>query len=83
MDSGHSLYGTSLCQNFCGTTYSKDYPDFQTFQQSFMSEDVIFTSSDGAPSSHNGWADQITISLVSGRKLKKTVVRTYTLANSS
>jgi len=83
MDSGHKLYGTSLCQNFCGSTYLLEYPDYDTFQQTFMSEETPFTTADGAPASFKSWSDEITIGLMRDRKLRKTVVRSYVLQDNT
>ena len=83
MESGHQVYGTSLCENFCSTTWTLTADDYNTFVAAFLAEPVTYSGAD-VPA---GWTSSSTLSnveyLQATRQLKKTTVRTYTLADGT
>ena len=83
MESGHQVYGTSLCENFCSTTWTLTADDYDTFVAAFLAEPVTYSGAD-VPA---GWTGASTSSdveyLQATRQLKKTTVRTYTLADGT
>ena len=83
MESGHQVYGTSLCENFCSTTWTLTADDYDTFAAAFLADPVTYSGAD-VPA---GWTSSSTLSnveyLQATRQLKKTTVRTYTLADGT
>jgi hypothetical protein len=79
MESGHKVYGTSYCENFCATTWVLSAPNYQTLAADFLAEAMTFTTSDGAPATSSGYSQTMGVDYLFPRQLLKTVVRTFTL----
>ena len=83
MEAGHQVYDTSYCENFCVTSWVLSEPNYQNFVAAFLQETMDFTAANGAPASHNGYTQTMNAEYQHPRQVKKTVVRTYTLADGS
>lgn len=81
MESGHTVYGTEFCQTFTATTYTLSADPYDTFVANFLAETLTWTPDEPA-----NWVSQKTKPVVDymyPRKLKKTLTREYTNADST
>ena len=83
METGHKVYGTSYCENFCATTWVLSAPNYQDFVAAFLAEPMTFTTADGAPATSSGYSETRTVEYFHPRQAKKTVVRTFTSSDGS
>jgi hypothetical protein len=83
MGSGHQEYGTSLCSNFCSTTWTLAADDYDTFVAAFLAEPVTYIGADEPAGSTSSSTLSDVEFLHATRQLKKTTVRTYTLADGT